>query len=441
MLAHTLVDEKHNVSVIDTDSDALERFDDTDVLEFLGSGVSMDTLNEADIKNADVVISATKSDEINMISCFMAKRLGARYTIARIRDPEYLSSMSFVSKEMKIDYVANPERATAREISRMLRLPFAASIETFARGLVEMVEMRVEGDEPFCGIPLNQLYTVKKQMPRVLFCGVKRGNEAFIPKGNFIIHEGDSLFVTADYATMTSFFRYLGLNTNFAHDAMIIGGSRVAFYLADILNESGVKCKLIELNEEKAIKLEEKLKGTTVIQGDGTDQELLLSEGLKYYDAFIALTDRDEENLMAGLYAAKEGSGRVIVKNNRTNYSELLTEMGMDGIISPTQIARNIILRAVRARAAGGGSIERMYSIMGGQGEALEFITTADANYLGIPLCKLDVDKDSLIAVIVRGNKAYVPFGADTLEDGDRVIVITKRKGIVSLGDVVRFDP
>lgn len=440
MIARALVKENHNVGVIDTDSDALLKLDDTDVLQFLGSGVSMTTLAEAEVKNADILIATTKSDEINMICCFLAKGLGVRYTVARVRDPEYLSSTAFLTREMKIDFVANPERATAREISRMLRLPFAVSIETFAKGLVEMVEMRVDGDEPFIGIPLNQLYSIKKQMPHVLFCGVKRGNDAFIPKGNSMIHEGDSLFVTADYATMTAFFRYIGKNTKAPKDAMIIGGSRIAFYLADILSESGMKTKIIEQDEDKARRIAESLKDSVVLQGDGTDQELLLSEGLKTCESFIALTDRDEENLMAGLYAAKEGCGKVIVKSNRTNYTEMLTAMGMNGIISPSQIARNIILRAVRARVAGGGSIERMYSIMEGQAEALEFIAKGNADYLGIPLSKLTIDKDSLIAVIVRNNKASVPFGADTIEEGDHVVVITKQKGISSLSDVVRYD-
>ncbi|MBR4235753.1 MAG: Trk system potassium transporter TrkA [Clostridia bacterium] len=441
MLAGSLVNENHDVTVIDRDEDVLDRLSDLDVLPIKGNAVSVSTLEEADIKHADVLIAVTISDESNMLCCTIGKKLGAKYTIARIREPEYLKNMSFVTQELSINYVANPERATAREISRMLRLPFAVSgIETFVRGLVEMVEVRVNGDEPFVGAPLSEVYKTQKNMPRVLFCGISRDDEALIPKGDFVVKAGDSLFVTADYATITAFFKYIGKNAKAAKDALIIGGSRIAYYLCTILNESGVKTKLIEYNEEKARILDETLEKTTVICGDGTDQELLLSEGLKTADAFVALTDRDEENLMAGLYAAHAGDARVIVKNNRVNYSNLLSTFGMDSIISPTQIARNIIVRVVRAREAGEDSgVERMYKIMGGRAEALEFIVPAGAAYAGIPLAELNVDESSLIAVIVRGNRVIVPFGADTVEAGDHVVAITRRSGTLSLGDILEI--
>ena len=440
MLARTLVNEDHDLTVIDSDDAALERVEELDVLPVRGSAVSVESLEEAGVKNADILIATTRSDESNMLCCIMGCRLGAKYTIARIRDPEYLKNMSFVTQELGINYVANPERATAREISRMLRLPFAASgVETFVRGLVEMVEIRVQGDEPFVGVPLCDVFKGRHPLPRVLFCGVKRGDESIIPKGDFVIREGDSLFVTTDFATLSAFLRQVGKTSKVAKDALIIGGSRTAFYLAGLLTESGVKTKLIELKEDKARYLDEQLKSTDVIWGDGTDQELLLSEGLKNTDAFVALTDRDEENLMVGLYATRVCKGRVIVKNNRVSYSELLREMGLDSIISPSQIACNIILRAVRARIAGENSgVERMYKLMGGHAEALELIVPEGAAYLGKTFAALNVDANSLIAVIVRGNKVTVPTGADHLEAGDHVVVITMGRAIVTLDDILK---
>lgn len=440
MVARTLVSEMHDVTVIDMDSAPLEKLEDLDVLPIKGNAVSIDTLEEADVKHADILISTMRSDECNMLCCIFAKQVGAKYTVARIREPEYLKSMSFVTQELQINYVANPERATAREISRMLRLPFATSgIETFAKGLVEMVEMRVVGDEPFVGKPIADVFKDRQSSSKVLFCGVRRGSESIIPKGDTVIQAGDSVFVTADYASLTTYLRNLGKNSKAARDVIIVGGSRTAYYLADTLNQSGVKTKLIEINQERALYLDEMLEDTTVICADGTDQQLLLSEGLRNTDAFITLTDRDEENLMAGLYATKVCKGRVIVKNSRTSYSGLLSEMGLDSIISPTQIACNIMLRAVRTRIAGEQSgVERIYKIMDGQAEAIEFLVPENADYIGIPLARLTVDADSLVAVIVRGTKVVVPFGSDTVEKGDHVVIMTKRTGLTNLNEVIK---
>lgn len=441
MVVANLVRENHHVTVIDKDENALDKLSDIDVLTVKGNAVSLEALEEADVKHADILIATTISDESNMLCCIMGKKLGAKYTVARIREPQYLNSFGFITQQLSIDYVANPERATAREIGRMLRFPYASSsIETFARGLVEMVELRVNADDMFVNIRLCELYKRITAMPRVLFCGVRRGDEAFVPNGDFIIREGDLLSVTADYKTMTAFFRFIGRSSKVAKDALIIGGSRIAYYLVSILNESGIKTKLIELKPEKARQLDELLEKTTIICGDGTDQQLLLSEGLQTTDSFIALTDRDEENLMAGLYASKVCRGRLIVKNNRVNYSELLSSLGMDGIISPTQIACNMILKIVRAREAGESSgVERMYKIMGGQAEALEFIAPNDAPYLNHTLSELTVSDSSLVAVIVRGNKVIVPFGSDTIEAQDHVIVITKKTAALTLGDILKL--
>ena len=240
-LANRLVTEGHDVTVIDRSEAVLEHCLDTlDVMTVKGSGVSFDALTEADVKHADIVIASTMSDETNMLTCLTAKRLGAKYAIARIRDPEYLGSLSSLSKELSIDYVVNPERATAREISRILRLPFAVSIETFARGLVEMVEFRADGTEPFCGVTLDH-YARTTKLPRVLFCAVERGHQPYIPKGDFTIQAGDAVFVAAEPATITEFFKGLGKNTRGAHNAMIVGGSRIAYYLAGLLHDCA-KC-------------------------------------------------------------------------------------------------------------------------------------------------------------------------------------------------------
>lgn len=440
LLAENLTMENHRVTVIDKDPEVLARCEDNfDVRCCPGSCVNVSVLEEADIKHTDILIATTISDETNMLCSMIGKKLGVQYTIARIRDPEYLGSINFITGELNIDAIVNPERSTAREISRMLRLPFAASVETFARGMVEMVEIRITGDEPFVGVPLNDLFSKYKTMPRVLFCAVSRGKEAIIPNGEFIIQEGDSIFVVADPASTSKFFKYIGKDTRTPKNALIIGGSRIAYYLSNILSDSNIHTKLIESNEEKARMLDSELERTDVVVGDGTDVNLLMSEGLASFDSFIALTDRDEENIMAGLYAKTATSAKVVVKSNRMNYTELLSGMNMDGVISATQIAYNIIIRAVRARANSTGSaVQRMYRIMGARAEALEFIASPDATYIGKPLSTLHIAKGAIVAVIVHGNKVIVPFGGDMIQAKDRVIIITMNKGITDLSDVLK---
>ena len=439
-LAQHLVDEGHNVTMIDRSETVVQKSMDTmDAMFIHGSGVSADTLKEADIQHTDIVIAATMSDEVNMLSCLTAKRLGAQYTIARIRDPEYLNTLSFLQKELSIDYAINPERATAREISRMLRFPFAGSIETFARGRVEMVDFRAAEDDPVVGIPMKEMYKKNKQLPQVLFCAVERDGDIIIPKGDFIIRAGDRVHVVSDVETITRFFSALGKGMSTIRSVMVMGGSRIAFYLVSMLVRMKMKVSIIEVKKDKARRLADSLPGATIIEGDGTDQELLESEGLADTHAFITLSDRDEENLMAGFYAAQRGVKKVIVKSSRDTYSGIMHNMGLDSIISTKTIACNDILRVVRSRTSRSyAAVERMYRLMDGKAEALEFIAQAGDSYIHVPLKDLHVIPDALIAVIVREGQVKVPFGNDTIEVGDYVVVISRKAGLSALGQVFR---
>ena len=439
-LAQSLVDEGHDVTIIDRSEAVLQKsMDSIDAMFIKGSGVSTETLTEAGVQQADVLIAATAGDEINMLACLTAKRLGAQYTIARIRDPEYLSSLPFLQKELAIDYVVNPERATAREISRMLRFPFAGSIETFARGRVEMVDFRAAEGDPVVGVPLKEMYKKNRQLPQVLFCAVERAGEIIIPKGDFVIQPGDRVHVVSDVATITRFFEALGKGMATIRSVIIMGGSRIAYYLASMLLSMKVKVSIIEINPEKARRLSEMLPGADIIEGDGTDQDLLETEGLADAHAFIPLSDRDEENLMSGFYAVQRGVKKVIVKSSRDNYSAIMHQMGLDSIISTRVVACNTILRTVRSRASRSfAAVERMYRLMNGQAEALEFIAQVGDDYIHVPLRDLQVIRDALIAVIVRDGQVMVPFGNDTIEAGDYVVVISRRAGLSNLREVFR---
>lgn len=438
-LTKRLIQEKHDVVVVDPDQGTISRNEDLlDALFIKGSGVNVESLTEAGVKKADIVIATTISDETNMLSCFTAKKLGAQYTIARIRDPQYLNSVPFLQNELEIDYIINPERATAREISRMLRFPFADSIETFARGRVEMMDFKAGEGDFVVNVPIKDIYNKTRSLPRVLFCAVERDGEAIIPKGDFIIRPGDQVHVMADVATITSFFKYLGKDTGRVRNVMIMGGSGISYYLADMLQDMGIDISIIEINEDKARILSENLPWATIIHGDGTDQELLLSEGMPEMDAFITLSGRDEDNLMSGLYAAQMGVKKVIVKNTRDNYSAIIGKLGLSSIISPLTTTSNSILRTVRARDSRlNSTVQRMYRLMGGKAEALEFIAEKDDGYINIPLKALTIAADCLIGVIVRDNLVKIPFGDDVILPGDHVVVISREDGLASLSQVL----
>ena len=440
VLAEHLTREGHNVVIVDIDEEALQRSEDTlDVMCIRGNGANAKTLIDAGAQKADIIIAATASDETNMLCCLVAKRLGTQYAIARIRDPEYNESLNLLRHELDIDMAINPERATAQEISRLLRFPFANNIESFARGRVEMVEFRAQEHDAVVGRPLREIAAKVHGIPQVLYAAVERDGNVIIPGGDFVIEPGDRVHVAADVVTITEYFRFLGKNSLRVKDVMILGGGRIGYYLAKMIAPMGVHVSLIEINEKKANRLSEALPDVNVIYGDGTDQELLEQEGLTQMDAFIALCDRDEENLMTGLFAARQGVPKVVVKNNRVAYADIISSMGLDSIVSPKSITCAHILRYVRARVNGGGTkIEKLYRLMDGKAEALEFVARPNDSYIGVPLRELHKRPNTLVAVIVRAGRVIVPFGNDHIEAGDNVVIIACESGIGDLNEVIR---
>ena len=439
-LAEHLAREEHDVVIVDRSEEVLQRSEDTlDVLCVRGNGANAATLVDAGADKADILIAATAGDETNMLCCLIAKRLGTKYTIARIRDPEYNDSLTLLQREMGIDIAINPERATALEISRLLRFPFANNIESFAKGRVEMVEFRAQEKDVVVGYPLKDLSRKLHGLPLVLYAAVERDGSVIIPGGDFVIEPGDRVHVAADVVTITEYFRFLGKNSLRVKNVMLLGGGRISYYLARMIVPMGIHVSMIELNGQKANVLSESLPEVNVIHGDGTDQELLEQEGLTQMDAFVTLCDRDEENLMTGLFAARQGVPKVIVKNNRVAYADLISAMGLDSIVSPKSITCANILRYVRAREnVGGTKVERLYRLVNGKAEALEFIPKATDPYIGIPLRDLHIRPGTLVAVIVRQGKVIVPFGNDHIEAGDSVVIIACESGINDLNEVIR---
>ncbi len=433
-LANLLSKDGHDVTIIDNNRKALARATETlDVMAVMGSGANVRTLMEAGVEGADVVIAAAASDEVNMLSAMMAKQLGAKYTIARVRDPDFTEGLTLLLSKLDIDQIINPERAAALEISRLLRFPFALNIESFAHGRVEMVEFCADERDSIIGVPLLKLHD---KYPKIQFSAVQRNGEATIPDGDFEIRAGDHVYATGDRESVTRFFKALGKDTQRVRSAMLIGGGHIAYYLARAIAGTGIALKILEINEEKCLRLSEALDGVEVIQGDGTDSEVLTAENMREMDALIGLTDRDEENLIVGLYARREGVRKVIVKVNHLNTLDVLEDMGVGSIVSPRLAAANAILRSVRALSESKNAvIEKVYPVFGGAVEICEFTALANAGFLGIPLRDLRIKKGVLVTLILRGHQLIIPFGNDHIEAGDSVILTARAGAVVNLED------
>ena len=433
-LAQYLSKDGHDITIIDRSQQALLKASETlDVMCVRGNGANVKVLMEAGVEDADVIIAVTGNDELNMVCCLAAKQLGAKYSIARIRDPEYTESLTLLQKKLDIDQVINPERATAQEISRLLRFPFAINIESFAHGRVEMVEFRTEEHDPILNVPLSKLHS---RYPRVQFTAVQRNGEAFIPDGASVLLPGDRVYATGDRESVTRFFKHLGKDTQRLKSALLIGGGHIAFYLAKIIAGMGVYLRIIEIDEKKCMRLADVLDGVMVINADGTDQEVLESENVGDCGALICLTNRDEENLITGMYGARHGVKKVIVKVNRSNALDILEDLGIDCAVSPKLTTANVILRSVRALNDSRNSVvEKVYGMLGGQVEAYEFTALEGAPYLNIPLSALNIRKGILVSVLVRDHKNIIPFGSDHIEAGDTVILTAKAGTVVNLED------
>ncbi|MCH5279351.1 MAG: Trk system potassium transporter TrkA [Christensenellaceae bacterium] len=441
LLSKKLSYEENDVIVIDNDPDVLAKVgNEMDVICVEGNGADHRVLREAGVSTADLLIAATAHDEVNMICCLIAHKLGAKHTIARVRDPKNTAQLDFLKEELGLSMAINPEFAAAEEISRLLRIPSAMDVELFARGRVELVEVRVNADTPLVGLSLIQIYS--KYRIKVLICAVQRGSDVIIPKGDFVVAEGDRLHISAAPEEMAKFFRTISSEKRRkVRTAMICGGSRVAFYLAKILERSGIQVKVIENNAARAIELSNELPKALVIRGDTTDQELLMEEGIGNVDAFAALTGMDETNIISGLFAKWQGAGKVVVKVNNESLTSIMPSGALESIVSPKQITANRILSFVRAMSCTPeeSNVETVYELVGGRIEALEFIAKGNHPMYGMPLKQLNryLHKELLLACIVRGGRTIIPGGDDYIQSGDRVVIVTKHKMFNDLADIL----
>ena len=437
-LAEHLSQEDHAVTVIDTNDDALRRAAESlDVLCIKGNGASLSALREAEAGSADVVIAATSLDEINMVCCLAAKRLGARYTIARVRNVEYAQELALLKEALGIDSTINPEHTTAVEISRLLRFPQAANLETFCRGRVELISFRVREGDFVANQPLSSLSGKIQELP-MLFCAAEReGEEVVIPDGSFVPRPGDRLYIIGQPVGLTAFFHLLGRHTPKSRNVFLVGGGRISHYLAAILDRMGVHVKIVERDEARCRELSELLPRVSVLCGDGTDQALLEEEDVSASDAFVALTDRDEDNLIVGLYAMQQGIPKVVAKSNRQNYAGIAHAAGLDSIISPKLLTAGQILQVVRGMQNSKGSVmNALYKIADGHAEAMEFIANETTRHQGVALKDLRLKKGILIAVLVRQSRVIIPDGSASFHSGDTLIIVSHDHKVLDINDI-----
>ncbi|MBQ1187115.1 MAG: Trk system potassium transporter TrkA [Clostridia bacterium] len=417
--------ENHNITVVDLSRKVIENLvNDCDVIGYVGNGAAFKTQEETGVAKCDCFIAVTGNDELNIMSCMLAAKTGAKKTIARVRSAEYSDQLLFMQNKLGVDLLINPEFETALEIARIIDFPSATKIETFAKGRIDLAEIVVTEDSPLANLPLKELRATLKVS--ILICAVKRGDQVIIPSGNFVIKAGDRLHFTASRNTLPGAFKELGLQKKKIKSVLIVGGSRTSFYLAKVLQRAGKFVKLIELNEETAASLESALDGVSIICGDGTDTTLLTEEGIQDYDAVVALTNIDEENIILSLYAAKQGVRKTVCKINRDPLARMTSDILADcSVVCPKTNTASIILRYVRAvENAGSDSIKTLYQILDGGAEAAEFIAGEDSKIVGTPLRNLKLKEGNIIACVSSGKTVIIPDGNTIINPGDSVIVI-----------------
>ena len=432
-----LVGEGHDITVVDRDTAALTEICNTsDVFGVTGNGAEVSVLRKAGAEKADLLIAVTSGDEVNILCCSAARKLGTKHTVARVRNPEYSELVHLMKNEMNLSMTINPELAAAKEIYRFLRFPYAAKIDTFCRGRVEVAEFVVTPDSPLCGVTLNDLRT--KLNLRFLVCCVLRKGEAHIPSGYFCIEAGDTICVTAAEDEIAAFFKAIKAYKQPVRDVLIVGGGRTAYYLIDLLEKSKLSATVIERDAARCRELAEDF-SCTVICDDGTKQELLLEEGIEKADAFLALSDVDEENAIVSLYAKTKNIHKIATMIRSMSYVELFKNAGLENIVSPKQSTATYILRYVRAMAnVRGSEIESLHTLMGGRVEALEFLVKDEIDGItDIPLKKLRPRAGILIACIVRRDRVIIPSGDDVIQKGDTVIVVTTGGQLKGMREIV----
>ena len=437
-LAAELNDEGNDITVVDQNSAKVKHIATRhDILGVIGNGATREIQKEAGVDNADLLIAVTGSDELNLLCCLMAKKAGNCQTIARIKSPEYANDAPYLRDELGLAMVINPEYTAAQEITRILKFPTAIKVETFAKGRVELLKFRLPENSPLVGMSLREAMIRFKS--NVLVCTVERGEEAHIPKGDFVFKERDMISIIASSKSMLEFFAKINYKTQTVKDVVIAGGGDITHYLCEMLDRSGIAVKIIEKSFDRCNELAIEFPRVTVINGNPSDEDVLKEERIGSTDAFIALTGLDEENILLSLFAKNQGSRKVITRINRIEYNDVISKLDLDSIIYPKNLTADMIVRYVRSKQNTlGSNMETLYNLYRGEVEVAEFTVGDNSEIVGKPLSALHFKENALIAAILRGRQLIIPRGAAVIESGDSVVTVTKLLALHDISDVLQ---
>lgn len=435
-IASELNSAGHEIVVVDINPDAVARLSESlDVMGVEGNGATYDVLSEAGVETADLVIAAAARDEINLYTCLMAKAAGVTHTIARVRNPVYTSDLYRIKDQLGLSMSINPELTAAIEISRLLRFSGALEIDSFAKGTVELIKVAIPDNSPINNKKISQIDILKG---KVRICSVERGEEVYIPNGDFVIQGGDKISVVSKSETASKFFRKISVAIGKSHDVILLGGGKVSYYLASKLIKSGTNVKIIEKNAARCNELAALLPDAVIIHGDCMDQDLLLSEGAENADGIAALMDYDEENILISLYLKSISKARIITKVNNTAFDSILGNLNFECIIHPKNLTGEYIARYIRAMQNSlGSNVETLYRLNDDRTEALEFRVKNNSKVCGIAIQELNLKDNLQIICINRRGKIILPQGHDVIMPNDTVIVLTKHKGLSDLDDII----
>ena len=437
-LVDQLSKEGHDITVIDKKAEKIQDITNTyDVMGLVGNGASYSSQMEAGIEETDLIIAVTDSDELNLLCCTVAKRVGKCAAIARVRTPDYSEETGYLREQLGLALIINPELEAAREVARILYLPTALEVNSFAHGQAELVKFKVPEGNLLNGLSLA--YLGKNITNDILICAVERNGEVYMPNGDFVLQSGDVVSFVSERHIARDFLKQIGLATRQVKDTMIIGASKAAYYLAKELLNMGISVKIIEKEKENCESLSVKLPKAIIINGDGTDPDILKEEGIETVQSFIPLTGIDEENIMLTLYAKQVSKAKVVTKINRVNYKQVINNLDLGSLVYPKYITSEAIIAYVRAKKNSMGSnIETLYHMFDSRVEAIEFIVEENSKVSGVPIKDLKLKKDVLISFINHNGHIIIPTGNDEIEDGDTVMIVTKNTGFTGIDDIVR---
>ena len=436
-IAQQLNEEGHDITIIDTNREKVEQTISTlDIQGVEGNGTTFNTLLEAGIKASDLLIAVTGKDEVNLLCCLIAKKAGNCNTIARVRNPEYVNETNYLREELGLSMVINPELTCARGISHLIEIPSALDFTTFAKGRANMIEISIPEKSVIDGMTVIDFS--KKINNKTLICSIERGGEVIIPDGNTILCEKDKMYVIILPSELHSVLHKIGIKTKPIKNVLIAGGSKVAYYLTKCLEEAHIQVKIIEKDFKNCEQLSERLPHTLVIHGDATNRQLLLEEGIDNMDAFVSLTNMDEENMLLSLFANKVSKAKIITKIDKISFEEVINELPIGSIACPKNITAKSIIQYVRGvQNSFGSNVETLYRILDDKVEAIEFKVKQSSKVTGKPLMDLNIKKNLLVCAIFRNGKIITPTGKDTIETGDHVLIITTNKGLADITDIL----